>query len=117
MGWEDLLRAGEKGRWWRTGARWAGAEPAAAPYSAEGRQLPQGGRTAGGKGFGGEVANSAEARELETAAKLCRMNTDARRAAFGAIMGADGVDDAMMRLGEAGCGRSFCAGHGHHAAV
>lgn len=96
MSWDDLVNAETKGRWWRTGARWVGREPKGSKGEASGE--------ASGEVEGGAKATKAALKEdqaVADAAAALRMNTDVRRRIFAALMGADGVEDALDRLGDA----------------
>ena len=100
MSWDDLVHAETKGRWWRTGASWAGYEGQAGRKQQAGQDDDnnEASDDDDGDATSNERSNSQHGALIAAAAKL-RMSTDARKAAFVAIMGADGVDDAVIRLG------------------
>ncbi len=92
MSWEDLIDAEARGRWWRAGASWAGAGQRAEPQAKRAKGgAPAQPEEGGAKGGASDGTLAAKAATL-------RMNTETRRSVFSAIMGAEGVEDALQRL-------------------
>ena len=86
--WADVTHADVKGRWWLTGASWAGRETGAAGGEEDG----------GAEGAPVAVGALHADAALLAAARAHRMNTPARRGAFVAMMGARNPDDALERM-------------------
>lgn len=106
--WEDIVNIRSRGRWWITGASWAGrpgvdgrqdAKRAAgeAASGRSGRDPPGGSKLAAA-----DASRSGEDAALLEAASRMRMNTDLRRKVFVAVMGSQGVQDAIERVGSLG---------------
>ena len=109
------MSASSSGRWWVVGASWVradgtakrSAEDSAAPGSGgssisdsdgdgdDGRGSDHPAASSGARGSDAAVTADAKLYEL---ARQQRMNTDARRNVFVALMGADGAEDAIDRL-------------------
>ena len=96
VGWDELVNARSRGRWWVIGSAWAGRSGAGG-----------GGNGSGGNGSGGADGDSARSGakgalsgedRLLALAEGQRMNTDVRRRIFVALMGADDYVDAHTRL-------------------
>jgi nucleolar MIF4G domain-containing protein 1 len=100
MSWDDLVNAETRGRWWRTGASWLQAgKDAGSTAGLPSQASDHVGRKAAARASLSAAA-SGEGADVAAAAARQRMNTDARRAAFGAIMGAESVDDALQKLAD-----------------
>lgn len=106
--WSELVSTESRGRWWRVGAAWAGrgktpgnsaggAGVGARPSVIDGRD---GGRGSGaiGAAAGGSGSNDDGNVELLALAARLRMNTDARRSVFVAIVGSTDCDDALEKV-------------------
>jgi nucleolar MIF4G domain-containing protein 1 len=94
--WDDLLEAETRGRWWLTGAAWAGRAnqvPTVKPASVSGSGGAAAAITDGG---GGSVV--AVDSELLGIAQKQRMNTDVRREIFMAIMSGEDYLDAFEKV-------------------
>ncbi len=117
MSWDDLVHAETKGRWWRTGASWAGLAEQRKSGSDEAQdQIRESGGDRKHRDNKQNMGSQEQAdASLDVVAARQRMNTDARRAVFRAIMGADSVDNACQRLedlahGAAGQNRKLLKG-------
>lgn len=82
---EELLQADERGRWWIVGSAWAGNDG-----TRENRSRPEENAT--------EHITSSFSSELLDLAQKMRMNTDARKNIFCAIMTADDYLDAFEKV-------------------
>jgi nucleolar MIF4G domain-containing protein 1 len=97
-GWDDLCQADSKGRWWLVGASWAGH--GAVEAGAGGSTLAPAAAMA--KPAASAASASAADLVLYEAAGRHGFASDVRRRVFAAMMGADGVDDAVERIGRLG---------------
>jgi nucleolar MIF4G domain-containing protein 1 len=102
----DLCTASTSGRWWVVGASWQ-RDPKTGGDGGEAGAGAGGGSGAGAGASRADDKVSVDAKLLELARQQ-RMNTDARRQVFVAIMGADDAEGAMeraLRLGLKVCVR------------
>lgn len=88
--WKDILEADTKGRWWLTGAAWAGRN---ADDSTTGDSTSESNIL--NKDY---VQNNGPSNELVEAAARQRMNTDVRRKIFYIVMGSEDYLDAFEKL-------------------
>lgn len=85
VGWEELVHANSRGRWWVIGSAWAGRSGG-------------GGSAEASDGRRGKGSSATGEERLLALADTQRMNTDIRRKIFVSIMGADDFVDAHGRL-------------------
>jgi len=104
MSLQDVLDAEKKGRWWISGAFWAGDQ-----HHEEklwGGEGPAADGLTDGDPIGRDSADSAKETDgrdnILALASSQRMNTDARRSIFCIIMGSSDCDDAFEKLVRAG---------------
>jgi nucleolar MIF4G domain-containing protein 1 len=105
LGWDELLHAEERGRWWVVGGVWKDQDAVLAQAKegggGGGGGALEGHRMLAGMGGGGGRVAQALARassQLLLAARKQRMNTDVRRAVFCEMMDSESAGDAMERL-------------------
>ena len=108
VSWSELVSTESKGRWWRVGAAWAGRGKTPASGAAGGSGGTKtsvidagdgGGKSSAGgaAGVGGGSNDDGNVELLALAARQ-RMNTDARRSVFVAIVGSSDCDDALEKI-------------------
>jgi len=98
IGWNDLLEAETKGRWWIVGGVWTGQrDKLAAAKTGSDRDKSNSNVQVKARGGVGNVLSHASSKLLDLARKQ-RMNTDIRRAIFCIIMDSNDYVDAFERL-------------------
>lgn len=105
--WEDVVNIPKRGRWWITGASWAGrpgVDGEERDGDGDGAAVGGGSGPASASGLRvvDDVAVSGEEAALLEAAARMRMNTDLRRRVFVALMGSEGVQSAIERVSALG---------------
>ena len=108
VSWSELVSTESRGRWWRVGAAWAGrgkTPPSSAPGGDGGSRASEisagdgGGKSGAGGAAGIGVGGNNDGNvELLALAARQRMNTDARRSVFVAIVGSSDCDDALEKI-------------------
>lgn len=96
VGLEDVLNAGEKGKWWLVGASWKGQGQGQGQGHEEGPEERTGADAEDGEEESTFLNNGSA--DLLQLAREQRMNTDIRRAIFVTIMSATDYRDAHLRL-------------------
>jgi nucleolar MIF4G domain-containing protein 1 len=94
---QDILKAEEKGRWWKVGACWVGNQ-----YAHKGDDYNDNESVVAPTAENGNLPMTEEKEEMLKLASKHRMNTDMRRSVFCIIMGSADCDDAFEKLVRAG---------------
>mmetsp|Transcript_57084 Transcript_57084/g.131060 ORF Transcript_57084/g.131060 Transcript_57084/m.131060 type:complete len:319 (-) Transcript_57084:258-1214(-) len=98
-GWDELVYAQERGRWWLVGSAWAGrASGAEAAVGERAAAAAAAASSSSGARTRESMSTSAVEEKLLQLASAQRMNTEARKDIFVAITGADDYVDAFERL-------------------